>query len=62
MFHFPIDQILNKTDLWDVNIALWVVFLFIAMKVFRMRKMCYFTFTGWDNFAVGWPFDAVFGN
>ena len=34
-------MISHNVALWDINIALWVIFLFIVTKIFHLRKMTY---------------------
>ena len=45
--------------LWNINIAMWIVLLIIALKFFQMWKMSYLTFNR-HNFAMGWAFYAGF--
>ena len=45
----------QNVALWDINIALWAMFLFIVTRIFHLRKMTYLTFN-WHNSAVSWNF------
>ena len=50
----------QNVALWNINIALWVTFLFIVTKIFHLWKMTYLTFN-WQNAVMSWTFYAVFG-
>ena len=50
----------QNVALWDINIALWVIFLFIVTKIFHLWKMTYLSFN-WHNSATSLIFYAVFG-
>ena len=39
--------------LWDINIALSAIDLFIVTRIFQLWKMTYFTFN-WHNSATSW--------
>ena len=41
--------------LWDINIALWAIFLFIVTRIFHLRNMTYLTFN-WHTIATSWNF------
>ena len=45
----------QNVALWDINIALWVIFLFILTRIFHLWKMTYLTFN-WRNLATSWNF------
>ena len=34
----------HNVALWDINIALWAIFLFIVTRIFHLGKMTYLTF------------------
>ena len=40
---------------WDINIALWAMFLFIVTRMFHLRNTTCFTFN-WHNSAPSWNF------
>ena len=50
----------QNVALWDINKALWVIFLFIVTKVFHLWKMTYLSFN-WHNSGTSLIFYAVFG-
>ena len=51
----------QNVALWDINKALWVIFLFIVTKIFQLWKMTYLSFN-WHNSATSLIFFyAVFG-
>ena len=39
--------------LWDINIALWAIYLFIVTRIFHLWKMTYWTFD-WHYSATSW--------
>ena len=43
----------QNVALWDINIALWAIYLFIVTRIFRLWKMTYLTFN-WHNSAMSW--------
>ena len=43
----------QNVALWDINIALWAMFLFIVTRICHLRKMTYLTFN-WHNSATSW--------
>ena len=45
----------QNVALWDINIALWAMFLFIVTRICHLRKMTYLTFN-WHNSATSWNF------
>ena len=45
----------QNVALLDINIALWVTFLFIVTKTFHLWKMTYLTFN-WHNSVKSWNF------
>ena len=50
----------QNVALWDINIALEDIFLFIVTKIFHLWKMTYLIFS-WHNSATNWNFfEAVF--
>ena len=49
----------QNVAMWDINIALWIIFLFIVTKIFHLRKMTYLSFN-WHNSATSLIFYAVF--
>ena len=46
---------LQNIALWDINIALWAIFLFIVTRIFHLWKMTYLTLS-WHNSATSWNF------
>ena len=40
---------------WDINIALWDMFLFIVTRILHLRKMTYLIFN-WHNSVASWNF------
>ena len=49
----------HNVALWDINIALWVIFLFIVTKIFHLRKIACLTFN-WHNSVTSWNFFMQF--
>ena len=45
----------QNVALWDINIALWAIFLFIETTIFHVWKMTYLIFN-WHNSATNWNF------
>ena len=45
----------QNVALWDINIALWAMFLYIVTRIFHLRKMTYLTLN-WHNSATSWNF------
>ena len=45
----------QNVALWDINIALWAMFLFIVTRIFHLRTMTYLNFN-WHNSATSWNF------
>ena len=45
----------QNVALWDINIALWAMFLFMVTRIFHLQKMIYLTFN-WHNSAMSWNF------
>ena len=45
----------QNVALWDINIALWTMFLFLVTRIFHLLKMTYLTFN-WHNSARSWNF------
>ena len=45
----------QNVAMWDINIALWAIFLFIVTRIFHFWKMIYLTFN-WHNSATSWIF------
>ena len=45
----------QNVALWNINIALWVTFLFIVTKIFHLWKMTYLTFNC-RNSVMSWNF------
>ena len=45
----------QNVALWDINIALSAIDLFIVTRIFHLGKMTYLTFN-WHNTATSWNF------
>ena len=45
----------QNVALWDINIALWAMFLFIVTRIFHLLKMTYLVFN-WHNSVTSWNF------
>ena len=45
----------QNVALWDINIALWAIFLFMVKRIFHLWKRTYLTFN-WHNSATSWNF------
>ena len=45
----------QNVALWNINIALWAMFLFIVTRIFHLRKMTCLT-SNWHNSTTSWNF------
>ena len=45
----------QNVALWNINIALWAIYLFIVTRIFHLWKMTYLT-SNWHNSATSWNF------
>ena len=45
----------QNVALWDINIALLAIYLFIVTPIFNLWKMTYLSFN-WHNSATSWNF------
>ena len=48
-------MISQNVALWDINLALWAIYLFIVTRIFHFGKMTYLAFN-WHNSATSWNF------
>ena len=49
----------QNVALWNINIALWAIYLFIVTRIFHLWNMTYLAFN-WHNSATSWNFFMLF--
>ena len=52
----------QNVALWDINIALWVIFLFIVTQIFHLWKITYLTLSNELDLLCGFGKTIRFGS